>query len=720
MNLKMSRKEKKNLFADDEGDSSTSSSSSSAPANKKDKKPPSDDESEEEDTKLTINKKYARQYQNIKQREELRQLEQLDEDDDDSSEDEEEDEDGKLLTNSVNLQFLKTIKALKNKETTIYDPESRFFEDQDDESEENEGTQDTKRKQPKRFKDVLREQILDQMNEDDNIDSTGKEAKSKTSSVSKLAYDEQQQELRKAILEKTRADASDDSDEEEDWMVMKRKQAPTHDPKEKEIQEEFEALEKISTSKGSAKDFVDPRGEVQDGEQFLIDFIKKKKWIDRNEQALNGDNSDDEGSSLGDMDRADDFEAQYNFRFEQAAAETASSGASLSIQTYARGQSMNTVRRPDTTRKDKRQLRKERKEAERKAKEEQLKRLKNAKRQEMNQKLAQVRAVLGSVDESAVDEAAIMKMLDGDYDPEQFEKAMQDAYGDEFYEKDDTEWKTDLDVREALQEDEDGGVIVGQDDAEGGMYDNYDGEEEDEDADGEEWDEDNEEYVGGDDREETEVERKVKLKMQEELYKLDYEDIVAGMPTRFKYREVEANDYGVTTQEILMARDSTLKQFVSLKKLAPYNETGEYKVGSKKRRRFREMLKQDLEEEMGDDDKNETQETPVEAEDVAPSKKKRRRLKKGKKKEKEGSTETENQKSDNSKTEKAETMRDQEQKLQSPKKDHAKDVSTSALKSDTNSLENKKEKVASKKKRRKGKKGAVGGVPQSRLASYGL
>merc|ERR1712070_400724 len=143
----------------------------------------------------------------------------------------------------------------------------------------------------------------------------------------------------------------------------------------------------------------------------------------------------------------------------------------------------------------------------------------------------------------------------------------------------------------------------------------------------EEWNDD--EY----ERQESELEKKIKEKVQEELYKLDYEDIVAGMPTRFKYREVESNDYGLTTQEILYARDTTLKQFVSLKKMAPYNEYGEFNVGSKKRRKFREMLKKDLEDtctKETDDHDTGVENTPTDSE----PKKKRRRLKKGKKKSK--------------------------------------------------------------------------------------
>jgi protein KRI1 len=458
---------------------------------------------------------------------------------------------------------------------------------------------------------------------------------------------------------------------------------------------------------------------------------------------------------MDELEKADDFESKYNFRFEEAEAASGKSGAEFSVIGYARSGTMDTLRRKDETRKNKREERKERKAAKRKTKEEQLRRLKNAKREEMEAKLNQIRSVLGDVEEKGrvVDEATMMKLMEGDYDPEKFEKLMDEVYGDDFYEQQDAEWKTDRDVRETLLKDEDGKMIVGQDDAEGGLYDDEQGDDEeygeDTETDDQDWDVDD---FGEEDAdanyEETETEKKLREKMMDELYKLDYEDIIAGIPTRFKYRKVEPNSYGLSTEEILFARDTTLKNYVSLKKMAPYREDVEHHAGSKKRRRFRDMLKEDLEEtlkEQAEEEKARQGEEVAQCDDEGAKKKKnRRRQRKGKKQDKQehdevatsaGETSAELKASDNEKESNANADQENSKAKRKRKKKEEKTHNLEEAKAElgpaaeeSGAVTNGDDKKATKKsknrnpdkKRKKQKTVAVEGVPASRLASYNL
>ena len=576
----------------------------------------------------------------------------------------------------------------------------------------------------------------------------------------KIAYNEEQVSLRAAFLDKDRSSEDDAKTNNDDILLLKKvKESSEISPDQKLLEEEIDSLfaSKVATSDEMKSNKVD------DGENFLFDFIKNKKWIDKDEivnsGVLSSKMDDDEDAFL---EKTDEFESRYNFRFEEAAASVEdsntnqantipTSGATFSVVGYARSSLSDTIRRKDESRKMKRLQRKERKLEERKAKEEQLKRLKNAKKEELEGRIGKIKDTLGQLDstdrQGGFDETLALKLIEGDYDPKKFEYVMSQMYGDQFYEQDDTGWKNDIDVRndlERMEEAGDEGIILEKGD--GALYDTS------EDLNCEDENEvDNDEFctqeevppfLSGDNHESSDavqsLEKKMKSKMFDELYKLDYEDIIGDMPTRFKYRQVKANNYGLSAEEILFARDTTLKQFVSLRRMAPYDEKEEFNPGYKKRRRFRdnlkaEMLEDGLEQELNNQNGSKDESLSNNVGSEPPTKKKRRRQKKGKKTEKLES----NQKSESNETPSIETdgtnmsIKTRKKKGKKRDKNQCKEANNSGEieKSTDIDLSTVIESTKSRKRKRKRSqkdnsdmktKVRVSGVSTSRLASYGL
>jgi protein KRI1 len=88
-------------------------------------------------------------------------------------------------------------------------------------------------------------------------------------------------------------------------------------------------------------------------------------------------------------------------------------------------------------------------------------------------------------------------------------------------------------------------------------------------------------------------------KMVDEYYNLDHEDVIGGgqVKTRFHYAKVQPQSFSLSAEEILLATDSELNAFMSLKKLAPYRQDSpqwlkkEHEKQRKKVKELREVLK---------------------------------------------------------------------------------------------------------------------------------
>eukprot|EP00898_Chlorokybus_atmophyticus_P008248 jgi/Chlat1/8424/Chrsp80S07838 len=515
--------------------------------------------------KLTVNEDYARRFEHNKRRDDLSRLRELqkgggDEAEEDDEDETDEDEDAELLTEDVDERILDTLARLRKKDPTIYRPDVTFFapendDDDDDDGKEAEKDMSTaKQKKSKKIllKDIAAQQLLNGDDEDDEDDDGEGGFNRKNHNNNVKTYAAEQEDLKRAFLQGV--DGGDNQeDEEEDDLLHVRKAAVD----QAQLRANGETTAAINQK---LEEYFGHDGDLDEDERFLKGYLLNRGWVDESRDRVPTYDEIVEDEDEEAVERAERFEATYNFRFEEPGG-TAIEGHARTVE--------GSVRKKNVTRKAQRDRKAEREEAERRARREELKRLKNVKKQEIMEKLARIKEVSGLEELNLNPED-----LDEEFDPAEHDRKMQAAFGEEYYNAADDE-KFDP---EAPPPEDDG------DDAEEALEGDVDIVERDENG-----------VVAGEDETQTAKQKKrvrQKLrKMWEDLYKLDYEDTVAGMPTRFKYTTVPAKSYGLAPEEILMADDRDLNARISLKRLAPYREDdGRYRrsdgtlTGRRKRR----------------------------------------------------------------------------------------------------------------------------------------
>ncbi|TYH07880.1 hypothetical protein ES288_A08G270000v1 [Gossypium darwinii] len=591
-------------------------------------------------SKIEINKDYARRFEHNKKREDLQRYEELkkkghvEESDEESSDDDDDDDDEVDFTDQIakDEDFFKALLRVRSRDPKLKEKDVKLFESDDDDesgkSDQEESEQGKKKdKKSMYLKDVFAKQLIEEGPDFDEQDASVKTKKKVKT------YDEEQEEIKKALL-----DATEEIENEDDGDFLRVKEKKGKDDEGKEGLNHGEFSKKL-------EEYFGEDAEIDENSKFLKEFFKNKMWIDKERKGgdleIDNDIVDEVLRDEEEIERQEGYEMEYNFRHEEN-AEDRVIGYSRKVE--------GTVRKKESKRKAQRERKEERMRVAEMERKEELKHLKNLKKEEIKERMKKVMEIAGINKDYCPFSA---KDLEEEFDPDEYDKMMEAVFDEKYYDDEDAELNSDserIKKPDFDKEDELLGLPKGWDVLEShdgflaarernknklqSSGDNDSGEEEekgeddvedeDEDEDGDEDENEKEDDGDGDDEgkehesddneeddeeskeEETEEgKRKRKRKMSvvqkalnemwEEFYNLDYEDTIGDLKTRFKYVKIKPNRFGLKPSELLALDEKELNQYVSLKKLAPYTDK-EWKVPNSKRYqqklRIKELLKE--------------------------------------------------------------------------------------------------------------------------------
>ena len=535
--------------------------------------PDDDNSSSHGGQSITINQAYAKRYEHNKQREERHRLEEaaLDEETESSSDSEEEDEDGILASGDLDDNWHATLRAIKDKDPQIYDPNHKFYTEVEDALDVD--SSHKKSPKPMHLRDYHRANLLN----GDQVGTSQSQDRERPQT-----YEQEQKELRDAVIQEIHGgedahlkvidgDTIDD-ESDEDFLVTKTLGA-----------EYFEPTNAISTNL-KHDDALDLDAEP---DAFLEKYLSTQAWKLPKDSRLHPFESDDDEEEA----RAEAYEEAYNLRFEDPQR------SNEKLLTHARDSAAKHSARKTglSVRKRAREVEKSRKEAEKQKRATDKARLRQLRIHEMEKKLQKIKEAAG-LREEALDEAQWSALLEGAWDNEDWEREMTRNFGEKYYAEQDLiatdvapsgkkervkkpKWKDDINIGDLVpefleQNALNASFVVSQDGVSephhGPLHDVVGESESPPPAKG----------FKGTDRRRPKTERDKQARRERRHIervveeRLDDEEIMASAATKhqgtFRYRETSPVAYGMTPSDILLASDSQLNQFAGLKKLAAF------------------------------------------------------------------------------------------------------------------------------------------------------
>ncbi|XP_059612995.1 protein KRI1 homolog [Phlebotomus argentipes] len=508
----------------------------------------SDSDLEPEDLNFSTNKKFAKSYDQSRRKELLKKLKSQDlESDESSSSSEESEEDNGFEDEEFDKTFFSTLASIKARDPKIYQKNVEFFGEVDLSTRKR-----SKEDKPITIRDLERKVLLEHGGMFEETDDKGKRS---------LPVVTEEEKEDKKLFQQFYSDSDGEEGGAESLFVAKKVEEVAKKPAEKKVNEEI--VKPISVFWNDSN--------ISKEEAYLRDYILKRRFKDDGEDGDAGNLTEDEE----DLEKQAEFEKKVNFRFEENDQDF--------IKRFPRTIA-TSVRNVDDKRKKKRAEVKERKTREKEERKKELEKLKELKRKEIEEKISKLKQVAGS-ERIAFEDAD----LSDDFDPEEHDRKMQEIFNDEYYGVDEGEDKPECPDIEDLK------VID---------WDNYDPAEDEVDVDPSAPHCDDPDFNMDCEYDPKEAKKNFEQEMIEnskskkrrkrrskfaevlrkdkpvfnpedektyseyidEYYKMDCEDVIGDVKCRFKYVETVPNDFGLSVEEILMAKNKELNKWASLKK----------------------------------------------------------------------------------------------------------------------------------------------------------
>jgi len=255
---------------------------------------------------------------------------------------------GSTLQSALDDRFLETLLKIRRRDPSIYQAGAKLLggSDEEDEEEDERAAQKQKSggaKKPVFLREVQAKQLLERANGDAAGESSSDEDVDEAAAAAARGptYAEEQEQAKREFL------AAVDGDEPpEDGLLVRKKGAPravTAMPKDESRAKVCSCAPVHARHQAQCIDSVPLCAWLQlvstifeapapdqdaSADAFLKDFLLNKRWIPRHGEGA-GDEDDGAGAGAGpeddsgdDLERVEQFEAQYNFRFEEPGGAT--------------------------------------------------------------------------------------------------------------------------------------------------------------------------------------------------------------------------------------------------------------------------------------------------------------------------------------------------------------------------------------------------------------